>query len=154
MPIPVRLRLYENATSMLHLYLPYKGCFQQLEAACAVQLPVSEAVAECSPSWGWCTCCWVAEAAMLEAFARCQSSTEFYARSTTMALTSVASSQTFRLQCFQRLHNVVANRWFCSADNVSNNKKIVSAAEVVDWIECWMAPQIPIIYQTWTTKGQ
>jgi len=29
MPIPIRLRLDENATLMLHLYLLEKGCCQQ-----------------------------------------------------------------------------------------------------------------------------
>jgi len=39
-------------------------------------------------------------------------------------------------------------------DNVSNNRKIVLVAEVVEDKACWIAPQRPVIFQTWTAKGQ
>ena len=64
------------------------------------------------------------------------------------------SSQTWRFRCFQILQNVDANSRLYSIDKVSNNRKIVSVAEVVEDKECWITPQRPVICQTWTTKGQ
>jgi len=109
MPIPVRLREFEKAASILHLYQPNKGRCHQL-AVCngdtgGPPLWVGEDVVE------------AVESRATWEFANCQSTTMFRARSTTKALVSVTSSQTLRLWCFQILQSTVVKRCNKSADN-------------------------------------
>jgi len=87
MPIPVRLREFEKAASILHLYHPIKGRCQRL-AVCKFD-------AGRPPLWFGAGVVDAIESRASLEFANCQSTTMFRARSTTKALVSVTSPQTF-----------------------------------------------------------
>jgi len=145
-PMPVRLRELEKATSILHLYRPSKGHCHRL-AVCNADtggppLRVDEGVVE------------AVETLASRALANCQSTTMFRACSTTRALVSVMSSQTLRLRCFQILHSTVAKCYAKSVDNIWSREKIASVADEVVESACWMDPHRPVPFQTWIAKGQ
>jgi len=72
----------------------------------------------------------------MRVFANCQSITMFCARSTTVALVSVASSQTLRLRCFQMLQITVVRHCESSTDKFSSNEKIAAVDKALVEITC------------------
>jgi len=93
------------------------------------------------PTMACYACYWFLWTSLLGTFERCQVLTKFFARSKIVAHTSATSWQTLKFRCFQRLHNVAFNCWFCSTDNVSNIRKMATCAEVTKVIACWIAPK-------------
>jgi hypothetical protein len=87
------------------------------------------------------------------ALAACQSSIRWQARSTTWAHVSVASCQSLRFLCFQRLQRTATNRWPSSCESWCNNSKIASTAEFFSRNTSWTTFQRPILHQTCTVKG-
>jgi len=116
---------------MLHLHLPGKGRCQQGETVDAESPVVINVATKVSPPGGCYACCWETGAAMVRTLASCRSTTKFLAHSTTVGLTFVTSSQTLRLRCFQ---SVIANRWFCLADNVNNLCYKISILYLFLWV--------------------
>jgi len=94
-PIPVWLNWEEKDASMLRLNLPGIGCCNEVATCCAVL----EGPIFYDDEGSWCAY----DARVAGAFANCQSTTIFRARSTIVAQVYVALSQTLRLRCFQLL---------------------------------------------------
>jgi len=131
---------------ILHLYLPGIGC-SHLFKSCENEV-------EAPPSRGGDGWCWLHDARTAGVLANCQSTTMFLARSITISLVSVTSSQTLILRCFQMLQSTVAKHWVRSTNKFSHYEKIASVVEAVFDRACWIKPQIAVLFQTLIAKGQ